>query len=157
MALGFIATISALTGLLNNGLCIFYLKKKLPMNQTAFDLVVADILIITSFSTASTYFCLVIGLMTTPIPIHFTIIVCGMHQILFMGFYSCVLVILVLKILYLEHGVILFNTPDSTIRKLSWISIVFLTLANILMNNFGPKQASPYLFTFVAKDESFQR
>lgn len=154
---GSLATISMMIGLLNNGFIFFYLKKKLPIQQTAFDLVVADNLILLSVHTSLTYILYILGLVTCQFPYELSVILPGLNQILYMAFNASALVTVVIKCLFLEHGVILFNTSDATIRKLSWISVGLLTFIYCLINNYGPRNTSPFLFTFLVKDETIER
>lgn len=155
--LGFAVTVSAFIGLLNNGLIFFYLRKKLPIQQTAFDLVVSDCLIVLSLNTFLTYLLYMIGLITTSFPYGITAVLAGFNQILYMSFNAYVLVVSVVKYIYLRHGVLIYDTSDSTIRKLSWISFALLSLIYNLINNYGPRQTSPFLFKFLVKDETIER
>lgn len=155
--LGFLATISMITGLLNNGFIFFYLRKKLPIRQTAFDLVVADCLIVICLNTFLSYFLYLLGLIPIRFPYWPSAILSSLNQVLYMTSNASGFAAVFVKYLYLKHGVMIYDTSDTTIRRLSWIGTLLLTLIYVLINNYGPRQSSLFLLKFIMKDDSVER
>lgn len=151
-------SLAFLIGLGLGRLIIRYLGKKPQVLKTAFDLVLIDSIMFSLIFGFTIYAMAILYIGFEPLPFLFvSIFVVFQYLIYHLTLISWSLTMLI-KYLYIFHGYLMFDYPDSYIRKVVNLTKIAILVPFVVLDFYSPLiQNNPVSFDWLLSQEKFVR